>query len=266
MEVFRFFFFFYFVSLKCDAHLGTHKKYICAGFALGKRILHSDSLSFLLSVCLCVSVSVCVLFFLLPFAESQLWLSLVFLGAFCTASVISSLPHTSLSKLILLGSGISLVFCFCSLLSACFLWNLYYAFASFFILSFHSTPTPFLLRENVAVLSLSFFSNPILQLHQWCFALNFFTSFFSIIFRVCPAVRAYKSCATLGLFGFVYSNEMSCDILCAHVISEITWRFCVFHIFQFTGSLGGGMASHLITTLKKAEVLKFKVQYNDVLN
>ena len=42
----------------------------------------------------------------------------------------------------------------------------------------------------------------------------------------------------------------------------------MFHIFQFTGSLGGGgeMASHLITTLKKAEVLKFKVQYNDVLN
>ncbi len=102
--------------------------------------------SFLLSVCLCVSVSVCVLFFLLPFAEIQLWLSLVFLGAFCTANVISSLPHTSLSKLILLGSGISLVFCFCSLslsISACFLWNLYYAFASFFILSFHSTPTPF---------------------------------------------------------------------------------------------------------------------------
>lgn len=144
--------------------MGTHKKYICAGFALGKRILHSDSLFLLtVSVCLCV----CVLFFLLPFAESQLWLSLVFLGAFCTANVISSLPHTSLSKSILLGSGISLVCCFCSLLSlsACFLWNLYYAFASFFILSFHSTPTPFLLRENVAVLSLSFFSNPVLQLH-----------------------------------------------------------------------------------------------------
>lgn len=92
--------------------------------------------SFLLSVCLCVSVSVCVLFFLLPFAESQLWLSLVFLGAFCTANVISSLPHTSLSKLILLGSGISLVFCFSSLLSACFLCNLHYAFASFFIFVF----------------------------------------------------------------------------------------------------------------------------------
>ena len=199
--------------------------------------------SFLL--CVSVFVCVCVLFFLLPFAESQLWLSLVFLGAFCTANVISSLPHTYLSKLILLGSGISLVSLLSSL-SACFLWNLYYAFASFlfFVFSLHSHA--FLLRENVAVLSLSFFSNPILQLHQWCFALNFFTSFFSIIFRVCPAVRAYKSCATLGIFGFVYSNEMSCDILCAHVISEITWRFCVFHIFQFTGSLGGGdgISSH----------------------
>lgn len=130
------------------------------------------------SYCVCECVSVCVLFFLLPFAESQLWLSLVFLGAFCTANVISSLPHTSLSKLILLGSGISLVFCFCSLLSLCvFSVEFSLRVRVVFILSFHSTPTPFLLRENVAVLSLSFFSNPVLQLHQWCLALNIFTSF-----------------------------------------------------------------------------------------